>query len=63
MFSLVNIASHAVADQLQHLAAGIMDGIDRGLRVIVEERDDLAGIYALTASRSTRAGRKTTAPC
>ena len=30
---------HAVADQLQHVAAGLMDGVDRGLRVIVEERE------------------------
>ena len=33
---------HAVADQLQHLAAGVVDGVDRGLRIIIEERDDLA---------------------
>ncbi len=38
---------HAVADQLQHLAAGLMDGVDRGLRVVVEERDDLVGLDAL----------------
>ena len=37
---------HAVADQLQHLAAGVVDGVDRGLRIIIEERDDLAGIDA-----------------
>ena len=37
---------HAVADQLQHLAAGIVNGVDRGLRIIVEERDDLAGLDA-----------------
>ena len=38
---------HAVADQLQHLAAGVMDGVDRGLRIVVEERDDLVRPDAL----------------
>ena len=38
---------HAVADQLQHLAAGVMDGVDRGLRVVIEERDDLVRRDAL----------------
>ncbi len=38
---------HAVADQLQHLAAGLVDRVDRGLRVIIEERNDLAGLDAL----------------
>ena len=34
---------HAVADQFEHVAAGIMDGVDRGLRIIVEKRNDLVG--------------------
>ena len=34
---------HAVADQLEHVAASIVDGVDRGLRVVVEKRDDLVG--------------------
>ena len=38
---------HAVADQFQHFAAGVMDGVDRGLRIIIEERDDLAGLHPL----------------
>ncbi len=38
---------HAVADQLQHLAPGIVDGVDRGLRIIVEEWNDLAGLETL----------------
>ncbi len=37
---------HTIADQLEHIAAGIMDGVDRGLRVIVEKRDDLIGCDA-----------------
>ena len=46
MFSCGEHRKHAVADQLQHLAAGVMDGVDRGLRIIVEERNDLAGLDA-----------------
>ena len=38
---------HAVADQLQHVAAGLMNGVDRGFRIIVEERNDLVGPDAL----------------
>ena len=38
---------HAVADQLQHVAAGIVDRVDHGLRIVVEERDDLVGADAL----------------
>jgi hypothetical protein len=34
---------HAVADQFEHVAAGVVDGVDRGLRVIVEKRNDLVG--------------------
>ena len=34
---------HAIADQLEHVAAGLMDGVDRGLRIVVEKRNDLAG--------------------
>ena len=34
---------HAVANQLEHVAAGVMDGIDGGLGVIVEKRNDLVG--------------------
>ena len=47
MFVMREHRQHAVADQLQHLAAGVMDGVDRGLRIIVEERNDLAGLDAL----------------
>src|SRR5207248_11778685 len=32
---------HAIANQLEHVAAGIMDGVDRSLRMIIEERNDL----------------------
>ena len=34
---------HAIADQLEHVAAGIMDGVNGGLRVVVEKRNDLVG--------------------
>ena len=34
---------HAIAHQLQRLAAEIVDGVDGGLRIVVEERDDLVG--------------------
>ena len=43
MSSMGKHRQHAVAHQLQHLAAGIVDRVDRGLGVIVEERDDLVG--------------------
>ena len=49
---------HAVADQLQHLAAGFMDGVDRGLRVIIEERDDLVRLDALAdRGRAAQVGK------
>ena len=32
---------HAIADQLQHVAAGLMDRVDRGLGIIVEKGNDL----------------------
>nr|AAF22882.1 adenylate cyclases-like protein [Bradyrhizobium japonicum] len=38
---------HTVTDQLQHVAAGIVDRIDHGLRIVVEKRDDLVGTDAL----------------
>ena len=34
---------HSVADQFQHVAALVMDGVDGSLRVIVEKGDDLVG--------------------
>ena len=49
---------HAVADQFQHLAAGIMNGVDRGLRVIVQERNDLVGSDALAdRGRAAQVGK------
>ena len=34
---------HAIAHQLQHIAAGIVDRIDGGLGIIVEKRNDFVG--------------------
>ena len=53
---------HAIAHQLQHIAAGIVDRIDGGLGIIVEKRNDFVGTDVFTDRRSSRAGRKTTAP-
>jgi hypothetical protein len=38
---------HAVADQFEYVAAGRVNRIDRGLCIIVEKRNDLAGFNAL----------------
>ena len=49
---------HAVADQFQHLAAGVMNGVDGSLRVIVEERDDLVGFDAFAdRGRAAQVGK------
>ena len=53
---------HAIADQFQDVAAGVMDGVDGGLRIIIEERDDLVGRNAFGDRPSSRADRKTTRP-
>ena len=49
---------HAVADQFQHVAAGIVNGMDGGLGIIVEERNDLVGRHRLADRRRSAQVRK-----
>jgi hypothetical protein len=52
------LRQHAVADQLQDVAALVMDGVDRGLRIIVEERNDLVGPNAFAdRGRTAQVGK------
>jgi hypothetical protein len=44
---------HAVADELQHFAAGDANGGDHGRRVIVEQRNDLVGRRRVSDLRVT----------